>query len=280
MRSKKTVALLVHTCDRYAFLYQGFEYFFRKHWDFNIPCTYYFATEETDADIHGFKTIKSGKGEWANRLHFLLNKKIEEDYVLYFQEDMWLCKNVYAPFFKELFDMTVDNHWKQVKLDSSEVYTTIPTDRFIQGYNIARLDNAASGFLMSHQATLWDKQFLMSQLYKDEHPWRNERLGTKRLKKLDPEIFHVDYFAFNGKPEINDNPNPVGRGEYMSVSINATLDHSILPFIKELASGNESDQKYAQQLQYNYDHQLTHDGKAKPRNAGLFNKFKNWLHNR
>ena len=85
---QKKVALLVHSCYRYEFLYKGFEYFFSRHWDFSIPCNYYFATEEIDANIHGFKNIKSGKGEWSDRLIKLLRDNIKEGYILYFQEDM------------------------------------------------------------------------------------------------------------------------------------------------------------------------------------------------
>lgn len=83
------VALIVHACDRYEFLYKGFEHFFSKYWDFGIDCKYYFATENLTVNIAGFQNIQSGKGPWSDRLAILLTEKIEEDYVLYFQEDMW-----------------------------------------------------------------------------------------------------------------------------------------------------------------------------------------------
>jgi len=100
------VAVLVHSCDRYEFLYKGFEYFFSRHWDFQIPCKYYFATEEKNINIKGFENILTGKGEWSDRLAVLL-KKIPEDYILYLQEDMWLDKDVDNIFFEELFDLTI-----------------------------------------------------------------------------------------------------------------------------------------------------------------------------
>ena len=158
------VALLVHSCDRYEFLYKGFESFFSRYWDFNIPCNYYFATEEKQALIKGFQNIQSGKGQWTDRLVVLLNK-IPEDYVLYFQEDMWLTKEVNPAFFKQLFELAITRKWKQVKLHSSEVYKTVPTDIFIEGFNVAKVD-LTSDYLMSHQVTLWNKQFLLEQLPK------------------------------------------------------------------------------------------------------------------
>ncbi len=274
----KHVALLVHSCDRYEFLYKGFEYFFNTYWDFGINCKLYFATEELDTNIKNFTTIQSGKGAWADRLLVLLKNKIQEDYILYFQEDMWLNKKVSKNFFNALFELTIANHWQQVKLHSSDVYTTRETNYFIEGFNMAEIDNAASDYLMSHQVTLWNKDFLMNQLYKNEHPWRNERKGTKRLKKLNPVIYQADYFAENGQPSINQNVKGIIRSAYHTVSVNGMLGENILPYITELRQHHQ--QKYADALQYHFENKLTHDGKPKPRKEDVFKKIKKLLQNK
>lgn len=274
---KNNVALLVHSCDRYEFLFKGFAFFFSKYWDFDINCNYYFATEEKVVRVKGFENICSGKGEWADRLARILKEKISEKYILYFQEDMWLNKNINASFFNQLFKLTEKNNWKQVKLHSSEIYQTNPTDFFIDGFNIARLDNKNSDFLMSHQVTLWNKDFLLKQLHKQEHPWRNERKGTIRLRKLNPEIFQIDYFAENGNREINKNNNPVLGSEYQAISENGVLKRNIEPYIKILKYEDEDHQEYASRLEYNYANNLTHDGKPKPRKVDIIKKTKNWL---
>lgn len=271
------IALLVHSCDRYEFLFKGFDFFFSKHWDFAFPCNYYFATEEKDVDIKGFQSIQSGKGQWSDRLALLLREKITEKYILYFQEDMWLTKKVNPIFFTELFNLAKERKWKQVKLHSSEVYKTIPTNHFIEGFNIAKVNKVQSAFLMSHQVTLWDKDFLLQQLGKNEHPWRNERKGTKRLRNLGDEIFHADYFAENGTQEINQNNNPVDRSEYKTVSENGMLNHNIEAFIMELLNGNLKQQEYAFQLEHHYKNKLTHDEQPRPRKTDPFKRAKNWL---
>ncbi len=184
----KNVALLVHSCDRYAFLYKGFDIFFTKYWNFEVNCTYYFATEEKEISIKGFKNILSGKGAWSDRLSYLLREKIPEQFILYFQEDMWLHAGINANFFNTLFDVMQNKNWQQAKLHSSEVYKTLATDLFIEGFNVSKIENNTSDFLMSHQVTLWNKSFLIDQLYKNEHPWRNERKGTERLRRMNPEI--------------------------------------------------------------------------------------------
>lgn len=272
------VALLVHSCDRYEFLYKGFEYFFSSHWDFRVSCKHYFATEEKRVNINGFENIQSGRGEWTDRLSVLLNK-IPQDYILYFQEDMWLNKGINHVFFNKLFDLTLANKWKQVKLNSSQVYKTIQTSVFIEGFNIAVIDNKKSEYLMSHQITLWDKQYLLKQLLKGEHPWRNERKGTKRLKKLNPEIFHVDYFIENGMPENNMNNPSVKRSGYWTISENGMLNVRVLPYISVLNNGNENEKNYAEQLTCHFENGLTHDGKPKPRKEDIYKKIKKWIRN-
>ncbi|GAB2701444.1 hypothetical protein GCM10027037_28350 [Mucilaginibacter koreensis] len=271
-----TFALLVHTCDRYRFLYPGFNFSFNQYWDFSVPCQYYFATETLNVQLQGFQTIQSGKGEWADRLAYLLREVIEEDYVIYFQEDMWLNKPVNGRFFNELFKTAAAQQWQQVKLSSSDAYVTQTTPYTLQGFQVGLLDNEKSGFLMSHQVTLWKREFLLQQLHKGEHPWRNERKGTKRLKKLNPKIYQIDYFAENGQPENNTNPQATGRSEYQTVSMNSMLSANVLPYIKAFSQGNAEQQAYAQQLQHHYDHQLTHDELPKPRKEDFFKKLKNW----
>ena len=270
------IALLIHSCDRYELLYKGFEYFFLKYWNFNIDCTCYFATEEKEVTIRGFKNIRSGKGEWADRLSFLLKEKVKEEYVIYLQEDMWLNKKINAGFFNELFTLAKENNWDQIKLHSSTVYKTHPTDLYIHGFNISKIDNKNSDFLMSHQVTLWKKEFLLAQLHKREHPWRNERKGTTRLKKINPEIYQIDYFAENGNREINKNYNPVLRSEYYTISINGILSDNVQPFIRKMMLDKKLSD-YAAQLQYNYKHKLTHDGNPKPRKIDIFKRTKKWI---
>ena len=274
---QKKVALLVHSCDRYEFLYKGFEYFFLNHWDFSIPCHYYFSTEMIDTNIHGFENIKSGKGEWSDRLIKILRDAIKEDYILYFQEDMWLTKNVNAKFFIQLFQQAFENNWKQVKLNSSEVYKTKKTNIFIEGFNISEINNTESKFLMSHQVTLWKKDYLLDQLLKNENPWRNEKRGSKRLKKINPKIMHADYFSENGKREINENGQMNGRSEYQTISINSILNQNVLSFIKKLKMGDIEQLRYADELQVHFDNNLTHDGKVKPRKEDLFKKLTKWI---
>jgi hypothetical protein len=269
------VALIVHTCDRYKFLYKGFEHFFRTYWPSDVPMKYYFATEEANANLEGFTNLKTGKGEWSDRLRNLLDQ-IDEEYVLYFQEDMWLNKPVSKSFINGLTELAIRNNWKQVKLNSSDVFKTERSSQYLEGFNVARINNEQSKYLMSHQVTLWNKQFLKAQLLPNEHPWRNERRGTKRLKKLNPAIYHIDYFSENGQPAINENASGIIRSEYRTVSSNACLNESAEPFIEALETVPAL-AEYAEQLREHFEHGLTHDGLEKPLKKDVFKRSKDWF---
>ncbi len=269
-------ALLVHSCDRYELLYKGFEYFFSKHWNFDVKCTYYFATEEKKIALDRFTNIHSGKGEWSDRLKIIL-EEIPENFIIYLQEDMWLNKSIDATFFNQLFDRIIEYKWEQVKLHSAEDYKTKKTDMFINGFNIARLDNS-SGYLMSHQITIWNKHFLISQLRNKEHPWRNERLATKRMRKLAPVIIQIDYFSENGYPENNDNQKNILRSSYSNISVNGILHKRALPYIQELIDNDDPNHnQYGLQLKYNFQNALTHDGLSKPRKIDIIKRAKSWI---
>ncbi len=66
----------------------------------------------------------------------------------------------------------------------------------IAGFPAYQLDKQ-SGFLMSHQLTIWNKAFLIEQLRNNEHTWRNEQRGTKRLRKSKETIATIPYFVIN-----------------------------------------------------------------------------------
>jgi hypothetical protein len=267
------VGLIVHACDRYELLYKGFEYFFHQHWDFSIATNNYFATEEKSTKVKGFTNIKSGKGAWDDRLKILLEEKMEEEYILYLQEDMWFTKSIDGAFINQVIDYAIENKIDCLKLHSSEVYHTTPAGIDFHGLSLGKLDNEKSGFLMSHQITIWKKSFLISQLHKKEHPWRNERKATKRLKKLNPAIYQIDYFAENGKGEVNQNKRPETRSAYYTVSVNGMLGINYNQFVNKTFSDTASSD-YFQKLNHNFANQVTHDGQAKPKKQDIFNKIK------
>ena len=87
-------------------------------------------------------------------------------------------------------------------------------------------------------------------------------------------IYHVDYFSENGKGENNQNNYPKMRSAYHTISVNGVLDHNIQYYLKALEQGPEQHIKYAGILRFNYENNITHDGKPKPRKEDVFQRAK------
>lgn len=271
----QNIALIVHTCDRYKLLYPGFEYFFKKYWPYgDVQISYYFLTEQDSYQSPVFKNIKTGKGEWSERL---LNglKQIPEEHIIYLQEDMWFNKRVDDNTINNIIDFTLANQVDLFKLSSNQVYHTKPTGQYINGLSVGIVDNKKSRYLMSHQISIWKKSFLIDQLKYKEHPWRNERKGTKRLKKLNPQIYHIDLLSENDELPVNKNEATKVIGSYYTVSQNAALREYVNPFISEMKLANDAAIcEYAQKLDLHLKNGLTHDGQSKPRKEDLFKRLK------
>ncbi len=270
---KENTAILVFACDRYELLYMGFDYFFDKNWDDTISLKKYFATEKKDVSIKGYVNLKSGYGEWTNRLKNVLNQ-IEEDHVIFIQEDMWFSKKMPTGVLRQIIDYTEINDLKLVKLHSSQVYKTNKSNIDFSGFTLSEVIKKESNFLMSHQISIWNKNFLYEQLRDNEHPWRNERKGSKRLKKSKHKIYQIDLFSENGKKPINENKYEIEPGIYYTISVNACIHPKAKIFISELRKDHLD---YAIELDYNLENKLTHDGKNNPRKEDLFKKIKNYL---
>lgn len=277
LKANPEIALVVHACDRYRLLFEGFEHFFNRNWPDARGINYYFMTEEIDYSSARFACVKTGRAEWSDRLRAGL-ERLREPFVIYLQEDMWLNRPVDAALLDGLLAFTLAENPALLKLHSSEVYRTKPTGKIFGGLRLAELDNRHSKFLMSHQASIWRREFLISQLWKNEHPWRNERKGTKRLKRLGVPIFQIDLFAENGKPAINDNPSAELRSEYQAVSVNGALNANAQPFIAELsASPDAALSEYGRRLHHHFVNGLTHDGLPRPKKPGFIKKYFSFL---
>ena len=273
----KSTALVIHACDRYALLFKGFSYFFEKYWNHDIATKNYFLTESLAVSIPNFQNIQSGKGEWSDRLRIAL-EQIPKKFILYIQEDVWFNHSVSKDFYEKLFAFAEEKEAKLIKLHSSLVYKTKPTDTIIDGLQVTILDNEASEFLMSHQISLWNREFLIAQLPKGEHPWRNERKGTQRLRKQNPVIYHLDAFACDGCEPINDNLDNSKRSGYDSISGNAMLWVTADTYIDVLKADPDPETKaYGEKLRYHYDNKITHDGKSVPNKRDFFKRIKEWL---
>jgi hypothetical protein len=179
----ENLAILIHTCDKYDFCWEGWHYYFQKHWDFSLNCPVYFMNEDKEVKFPLIKHFPSGPGEWSDRLLRGLNA-IPEKNILYLQEDFWLTSPIaIADYFKVFKSLSLNALRIAPDCDYYYLYRRF----WKHGFPIHRF-SSRSKYLVSHQASIWDKDFFISCLLPNENPWVNEDMGTRRMRSTNKFI--------------------------------------------------------------------------------------------
>jgi hypothetical protein len=110
---------------------------------------------------------------------------LPEDYVFYLQEDFWPTRSVQLDRYYQVA-RALDADALRVTSDSPYYSTYQPFD--VGGVTVRRFSRR-SRYLVTHAASLWKRNFLLSCLERGESPWENELRGTQRLRRRDAKLF-------------------------------------------------------------------------------------------
>lgn len=179
------IPILLHTMDSYDWCWNNWYTLFKKYVSNHGPI--YFLTEDKAPDfVDNVIHIKSGKGEWGERLLEGL-EQIDSDLLFYMQEDFWAVNDLVLSddildLFSELDMETL--HIKDVLFDYG---------KFIHIKDNLHQLAQNSQFTLNHQFGLWKKDTLKSLVLPNETPWANEINGTIRRNKSPHRVYILDY---------------------------------------------------------------------------------------
>jgi len=178
----KDLAIIIHTCDKYEFVWEGWYKTFKKHWDFDLGIDIYFTNEEKDVSFDGLKQLKTGKGEWSDRLRTALNS-ISHKHTLYWQEDMWMKKslNNFPIYYNDFIKYDMDYLMFMCEQNIENKYFIYDKNGSDDKY--LKNDIVNTKWVVNHQPAIWKKEFFLEYLQHSENPWINEIEGTKRAKE-------------------------------------------------------------------------------------------------
>lgn len=195
------ISVIIQTCDKYSFLWNGWYHSFSENWDWSMNWDVYFCNEEenltfNDDRIKQLHTTKSNDSSgFSNRLIEIL-KAIKTKYILYIQDDMWLNKPIDKKTFMDSLYLMKHFNWNCLKIHEKTFfnYDLEKTNFFINNTRVLK-QTKESEYLLSHNASFWNRQFLLDNMVENEDPWRNEFDGTKRISQNydDPKIYHLEY---------------------------------------------------------------------------------------
>jgi len=218
------ISLLIHTCDNYLRFWPGMLFSLDFNWDFNtIPV--YWASEEISIHNHNFTcrelpykpnlqikqilTGKTDKNGFSTRMINALNR-IDSKWVIYMQEDMWLLSKIPNETISKLLlfgDTTnADSIKIHTKLGYYYNYKLENTDYVIDNIKLQKYSNG-DNFLHSHNATIWNKNYLINHILEGEDPWINEVEGSKRMSSKSHNHYHYNIHWYS-------QPGVCEKGEY------------------------------------------------------------------
>ena len=194
------------------------------NWDFDkIPV--FWASEEisiSDCDlscrnlpykpnpnIRQILTGKTDKNGFSTRMLNAL-RKIDTEWVIYMQEDMWLISKIDPETISKLLLFAQVSNADSIKIHTKlgyyDSYKLENTNVTIENIRLQKY-SAGDNFLHSHNATIWNKKYLIDNILEGEDPWINEVEGSKRMSSKPHNHYHYNIHWYS-------QPGVCEMGEY------------------------------------------------------------------
>ena len=178
------VPILLHTMDSYSWTWNIWYNLFKKYVHNHGPI--YFLTEDKAPDfVDDVIHIKSGKGEWGERLLKGL-EQIDSELLFYMQEDFWATKDLILSddiltLFHQLDMETLHIVKHDLRVNLPQIHIKDDLYRF----------TPKSKFSLNHQFGLWDIESLKKNVKPNENPWVNEINGSIRRNKNPHSVYQI-----------------------------------------------------------------------------------------
>jgi len=203
------LAVVIATCDKYSFLWEGWYHYFKKHWGLDLPI--YFITETIDCPFPDLREIKVGPYEykhWTGKI----NKGVSQIYA----ENIFLILEDY--YFNESIDnlfMALYASFQALDADSLRILrkpstaTAHPIKLSLHGSPVRKLERN-SKYLISYVPNIWKRSTLLDITLKAESAWDSEVKGTKRIRDRGYEMY--DYMRPNWYTDASRRGKPTEDG--------------------------------------------------------------------
>ena len=183
------IPIVLHTFDAYKQFWNPWFHFFKKN--VKGPYKIYFLSEvEAPNFVEDVIHIKTGTGEWGQRLLNGLGQ-IPEQYFYYMQEDFWACKPIDLSVYLETF---IEYSMDALRISSdSYLYNLEEVNKSQNLYKFSQ----NSAYLMTHQFSLWNKEYFMKYIKPDESPWKNEYEQSQQISRTEHSIYIIKETWYN-----------------------------------------------------------------------------------
>jgi len=196
----KKFVILVNTTDSFEDCWNPFFTLFEKYF-FDYKGKIYLNTETKEFTFKNLNIISLKNNlindTWGNSLKYALNK-IEENEILYLQEDYFLNNYVNTDFLHHYFNVFSENRFDCLHL--TDQCTPGPFLKNTRINNVWHIEKGAK-YRLSTQAAFWKKESLLRLIRPWENGWQFERFGSMRSNLLTKNIMIVNINTSDKKKE-------------------------------------------------------------------------------
>jgi len=172
------IAIVVVSCDNYSDLWKPFFELFARFWP-DCPYKVYLISNHKEAGWDRVKAIRVGDDiSWSDNLLTAI-RRIDEEYVFMFLEDLFLDKPVNSSKVSVLFDWAVDEKANYVRAALRSNNADKPHNDMVGEISKGSIYRASTVM------ALWKKDVLADILRPGESAWQFEFRGTERSDKYD-----------------------------------------------------------------------------------------------
>jgi len=181
----KNCSVFINTCDKYSFIWKGWNHFHQKYWNKDIPWKVYFGTEEKSVDFQDVMNLKIGKSSWGSYIHKAMSM-IPTDNVFFAMDDHFPVKKLDIELIENMYNYFIDNDMNRLGLMAKYHPLQEPVDVIETNFGKTFYKQTnTSGYLSCLQPSFWKKDFLCSIIQKEWTPWHGEITGTKKIQSIE-----------------------------------------------------------------------------------------------
>ncbi len=184
------VAIMITSCDAYKDCWKPMVFSLDKYWP-DCEWPRYIVTNYVDEDLPNTTIIKVGNDHrsWCNLARMGM-EQIDAEYILFFQEDYWLGRNVDNDAVKAHVKYMDDNH-----VDYLKIQDEIRRDDLRIGDTDYCMNPIDMRYAFNTAIAFWRKNTIPQLLPEDWNGWQFERQITSYVKEHNIQINSQTLFS-------------------------------------------------------------------------------------
>jgi len=182
------LAVVMVTCDKYSFLWDGWYHYYKKNFDHKFK--EYFISDSDECPFEGFEHLKydtTDANGWTGAVRGCI-EKIPHENVFFLLDDILFNTDI-SSLFMVLYAVFCAYEMDSLRIIMKRSAATGKNTNITLRNSYIRELNQNSKYLVSYVPNIFKKSVLLDFLSVNESPWDSEVKGTKRIKDKGYKIY-------------------------------------------------------------------------------------------